>query len=113
SAAVTYNGTLTVNSDATGGANMLSLSGAGIGQSNSGPPALNILGVSLNGDGSVTLTYSAATGFAYHVEATSNFFPASWMTVAGSATNATGNAVTFTEPNALGNAQRFYRVASP
>lgn len=68
---------------------------------------------SVNGDASVTLTCATIPGFPYHLEAATNLFPAAWTTVAGSATNATGTAVTFTPANPPGGGQRYYRIASP
>ena len=61
----------------------------------------------------MTLTYTTASGYPYHIETATNLFPAIWTTVAGSTTNATVSVVTFTDPNALGSSQRFYRVVSP
>jgi hypothetical protein len=76
------------------------------------PPPSNILGVTVNTGGSVTLTYGATPGYSYHVESTTNLSPASWTTVAGSAITATNNVMTFTTslPN---SAQCFYRTVSP
>jgi hypothetical protein len=77
------------------------------------PPRQNILVVLISGNASVTLTYATTPGFPYHVETTTNLFPASWTTVAGSVTNANGTTVIFTDPNPLGGGQRFYRTISP
>jgi hypothetical protein len=77
------------------------------------PPPQNILGTTVNADGSVTLSYATTPGYPYHVEVTTNLFPASWTTVAGSATNATGSSVTFTDPNLPNSSQRYYRTVSP
>ena len=75
------------------------------------PPSL--MSVTVNGDASVTLTYATIPGFPYHVESATNLSPATWTTVAGSATNATESTVTFNDPNPLGGDQRYYRTASP
>ena len=76
-------------------------------------PQQNILSIVINGDGSVTLTYATTPGFPYHVETTTNLSPASWTTLTGSATNASGATVIFTDPNPVGSGQRFYRTVSP
>jgi hypothetical protein len=110
--ATNYAGNLTVNSDATSGVNTLAVSGTGV-PTNGVPPALAILGISVNPDSSVTLIYATTPGFAYHIEVTTNLTPASWTTLSGSATNATGSSVTFTDTSAPGNQQLFYRVGSP
>jgi hypothetical protein len=80
---------------------------------NFAPPAQSILGTTINGGTTLTLTYAATQGFTYHVESATNLVPASWVTVPGSTTNASGNAVTFTTPLAPGNGPRFYRTVSP
>jgi hypothetical protein len=77
------------------------------------PPQQNILGVVANSDGSVRLTYATTPGFTYHIEVTTNLFPAVWTIVAGSTTNATGGSVVFTVPNSPGSGGRFYRTVSP
>jgi hypothetical protein len=111
--ATNYGGNLTVNSDATGGGNLLDVSGVGVVQTNTAPPAPILLGVTFSGEASLTLSYTAVPGYAYHVETATNLSELVWTTVAGSATNATVNVVTFTDANALGDRQRFYRVVSP
>jgi hypothetical protein len=110
--ATNYGGNLMVNSDATSGINTLAVSGIGA-PTNGVQPALAILGISVNADSSVTLIYATTPGFAYHVEVTTNLAPASWTTLRGSATNASGSSVSFTDTNAPGNGQLFYRVGSP
>jgi hypothetical protein len=77
------------------------------------PPQQNILGVVMNSDGSVSLTYATTPGFDYHIEVTTNLFPAVWTTVEGSATNAVGGSVVFTVPNLPSSSGRFYRTVSP
>jgi hypothetical protein len=77
------------------------------------PPQQNILGVTVNADASVTLNYATTPGFSYHVETTTNLSSSAWVTVIGSATNATGSVVTFIVPNMSGAVQRFYRTVSP
>jgi hypothetical protein len=77
------------------------------------PSPLNILGATVNANGSLTLTYGTTPGYSYHVEIATNLSPASWITVLGGATNATNNSVTFTDTNLLNGAQRFYRSVSP
>jgi hypothetical protein len=109
-AATNYSGDLIVNSDATGGGNTLSVSGVGVLPM---PPAQNILGVSVNGDASVTLTYAATPGFPYRIETATNLSPAVWTTVTGSATNPATETVTFTDLNSPGGGQRYYRTSSP
>ena len=77
------------------------------------PPRQNVLGILINSDASVTLTYAATPGFPYHIEATTNLLSASWIPLAGSATNANGSTVIFTDRNPIGGGQRFYRIISP
>jgi hypothetical protein len=72
-----------------------------------------IQAISISNTGSVRFTYATVPGFAYHVEMTTNLSPAAWQTIAGSATNATGTTVTFTDLNPPGDGQRYYRTASP
>jgi len=76
-------------------------------------PRPNIINILVNGDASVTLTYSTTAGFPYHVEATTNLLPAAWTTLAGSATNANGTPVIYTDPNPASGGQRYYRIVSP
>jgi hypothetical protein len=77
------------------------------------PPRQNILGILINGGASVTLTYATTLLFPYHVETTTNLLPASWTTLAGSATNANGATMIFTDPNPVSGSQRYYRTVSP
>jgi len=77
------------------------------------PPSQNIFGVSISNNSAVTLTYATTPGFAYHIEVTTNLSPAQWTTVAGSATNATGTSVIFTDANPSSDPQRYYRTVSP
>jgi hypothetical protein len=111
--ATDYSGSLIVDSDATGGGNSLSVSGAGVVRTNEMPPAQNILGVTVNGDASVTLTYATSPGYPYHVETATGLSPTVWTTVAGSATNSTRSIVTIIDPNPRGSGQTYYRTASP
>jgi hypothetical protein len=76
-------------------------------------PQQQILSILINTDGSVTLTYATTPGYPYHVEITTSLSPASWSTLAGSATNATESTVTFTDSNPVGGGQRYYRTVSP
>jgi uncharacterized repeat protein (TIGR02543 family) len=78
-----------------------------------GPPRQNILGILINPDDSVTLTYATTPGFVYHVEARTNLVSGSWVTLAGSLTNAVGVVATFTDSTPIGGAQRYYRTVSP
>ena len=77
------------------------------------PPQQNILGIMINGDALVTLTYATTPGFSYHVEATTNLLPALWITLPGSTTNANGATMIFTDPNPVSGGQRYYRTVSP
>jgi hypothetical protein len=76
-------------------------------------PQQDILGIIINGDGSVTLTYATTPGFPYHIETTTNLSSASWTTLAGSATNANGATMIFTDLNPVNSSQRYYRTVSP
>jgi hypothetical protein len=78
---------------------------------NSAPYAQSIQGINA-GNGTVKLTYDTVPGFPYRVEATAILFPARWLPIAGSATNATGNSVTFIDLNPQ-EGQRYYRIVSP
>ena len=69
--------------------------------------------ISISSNGSVSFTYATVPGFPYHVETATNLASPTWLTIAGSATNATGSSVTFTDPNPPADRQRFYRTASP
>jgi len=73
-------------------------------------PQQSITAVSVAG-GNVSITYQTTRQHTYHLETTSSLSPASWTTVAGSTTNATGAPVTFTFPASGG--QSFYRTVSP
>ena len=72
-----------------------------------------VISVNVNDDASVTLTCATIPGCPYRLEAATNLVPATWTTVAGSATNATGSTVTFTDPNPPIRGQSYYRIASP
>jgi len=72
-----------------------------------------ILGITVSDDGSLTISYATVPGNSYHLETTTNLFSSSWTTVPGSTTNAAGGTIIFIDPNAAGDPQRFYRVASP
>jgi hypothetical protein len=61
----------------------------------------------------VTLTYAVTPGLPYRIEAATNLPPAAWTTVAGSATNAATNTVTFTDLNPPSGGQCYYRTSSP
>jgi hypothetical protein len=76
-------------------------------------PQQKILGISINSNGSVTMTYATTPGYPYHVETTTSLSPAMWTTLAGSSTNAIGTSVTFTDPNPVSGGQRYYRTVSP
>ncbi|HWY29489.1 MAG TPA: hypothetical protein VNX46_01965, partial [Candidatus Acidoferrum sp.] len=77
------------------------------------PPQQNILAIVINGDGSITLSYATTPGYSYHVESTTSLSPALWTPLDGSVTNASDVTATFTDPNPVGNDQRFYRTVSP
>jgi len=72
-----------------------------------------ITGLTIGGDGSVTISYSTMSGLTYHVETTTDLTSSAWTTIPGSTTNATGGPIIFIDPNAVGDPQRFYRVGSP
>ena len=71
------------------------------------------LGITIGGDGSVTISYATTSGLTYHVETTTDLTSSAWTTVPGSTTNAAGGIIIFIDPNAIGDPQRFYRVGSP
>lgn len=72
-----------------------------------------ILGITIGGDGSLTISYATIPGHTYHVETTTNLSSSAWTTIPGSTTNAAESIIIFIDPNAVGDPQRFYRVASP
>jgi hypothetical protein len=72
-----------------------------------------ITGLTIGGDGSVTISYSSTSGLTYHVESTTDLTSSAWTTVPGSTTNAAGGIIIIVDPNAVGDPQRFYRVGSP
>lgn len=71
------------------------------------------LNVSANSGSALTLTYATQPGWPYHVETATNLIPAVWTPIAGSATNATGTSVTFTDTNSYRDQRRYYRTISP
>ena len=72
-----------------------------------------ILGITISNDGSITISYATIPGHSYHVETTTNLASSAWTTVPGSTTNADGSLIIFTDPSAVSDPQRFYRVGSP
>jgi hypothetical protein len=76
------------------------------------PPPQRILRVSATG-GNLALTYATAPWSIYHIESSPTFSPAFWTIVPGSATNATGNATTFSVPITPGSLSQFFRTVSP
>jgi uncharacterized repeat protein (TIGR02543 family) len=72
-----------------------------------------ILGLTVNDERTVTISYATVSGQTYHVETTTNLTPAVWTTVPGSETNADGGVTIFIDPNTAGDTQRFYRIRSP
>jgi len=72
-----------------------------------------ITGITIGGDGSVTIGYTTMSGLTYHVETTTDLTSSAWTTVPGSTTNASGSSIILIDPNAAGDPQRFYRIGSP
>lgn len=72
-----------------------------------------ITGVTIGGDGSLTLSYATTSGLTYHVETTTDLTSSVWTVVPGSTTNADGGMIIFIDPTTVGVPQRFYRVGSP
>jgi hypothetical protein len=105
--AMSYNGIVTVNSDAMAGNNTLFVAGVGISLTN------KILIVAVGEDLRVLMQYSTMPGFRYYVETATDLFSGHWSILAGSETNATDTSVTFTSPpGVVTERQRFYRVVS-
>ncbi len=78
------------------------------------PPApQGILGLVVSAGSSATVTYATTPGFPYHLESTPSLASPLWTAITGSATNAAGNSVTFTDPNPLGHSSLYYRSVSP
>lgn len=77
------------------------------------PPTHLITGLSEDASSGVSLTYETEPGFPYHVETTTDLAQPSWAALPGSAINATGISMTFTDTNPFSGAQRFYRAVSP
>jgi hypothetical protein len=76
-------------------------------------PPQKILEATVTGGGSFVLTYATTAGFQYQVQFTTNLAAGSWVTLPASATNAAGTPVIFSDTNAPGSTQRFYRIVSP
>jgi hypothetical protein len=76
------------------------------------PPSQTIIGVTVNNDGSVTLTYATTVNYSYSIEATTNLAPGSWTIVPGSSTNAAGTSATFTDTTSVSSTERFYRITA-
>jgi hypothetical protein len=77
-------------------------------------PAPAILSIVVNPDSTVTILYATTPGYAYHVESTTSLAPPGWTVLTNSIiTNAGSSSVSFTDTNAPGNPQLFYRVGSP
>jgi hypothetical protein len=72
-----------------------------------------ITGITIGGDGSLTLSYATTSGLTYHVETTTDLTSSVWTVVPGTTTNADGGMIIFIDPTTLGVPQRFYRVGSP
>ncbi len=72
-----------------------------------------ITGITIGGDGSVTISYTTTSGLTYHVETTTDLTSSAWTTIPGSTTNSMGGPIIVIDPNAVGDPQRFYRVGSP
>jgi hypothetical protein len=79
---------------------------------NGAPYAQSIQGINV-GSAIVTINYATVPGFPYHVERATNISFPTWLTIAGSATNATGSGVIFVDPNPPMEGQRYYRTVSP
>jgi hypothetical protein len=75
------------------------------------PPA--ITKVTVNKNGSVTMVYATTAGYTYSLQTATRLSSAVWTTVPGSATNAGGTSVTFTDTSSAISPARFYRVVSP
>ena len=69
----------------------------------------NIIGVAVNGDGSVTVSFAAIPGYTYAVQAATNLAPPVAWTIIGSQQAATNGLWQFTDTNAANYPQRFYR----
>jgi hypothetical protein len=76
-------------------------------------PQTAILSIVVNPDSTVTILYATTPGYPYHVESTTSLAPPGWAVLTNSITNAASGTVSFTDTNAPGNPQLFYRVGSP
>jgi len=79
---------------------------------NGAPYGQSIQGINASAS-SVHLTYATVPGYPYHVETATNLSSATWLTIAGSVTNATQSSATFIISNPPRDGQRFYRIVSP
>jgi hypothetical protein len=77
------------------------------------PPTSNITGANLNGDGSVTLTFSGVPGYKYQVMGTTNLAPpVNWQPISTNLAAPDGS-WQFTDTGATNYPQRFYRSVYP
>src|SRR5262249_30141617 len=77
------------------------------------PLSQSILGFTISNGTNIVLTYATTPLATYHVESSANVWRASWVSLPGSTTNATGTSVSFTTPFSPTDRQRFFRVVSP
>jgi hypothetical protein len=104
---ITANGGSTVYYKFDAGANKTIISAVPL-----APPQQSITGVAVSGT-DLTLTYETTAGNTYHIEGTPSLAPATWTTVPGSTTNATGAPISFVIPIVPGTNTMFYRTVSP
>ncbi|HEX3627290.1 MAG TPA: glycosyl hydrolase family 28-related protein [Verrucomicrobiae bacterium] len=71
-----------------------------------------IVGVTVSGDSTVSITYATTSGFMSCVETTTNLASAVWTMMDGSATNAAASSVTFTVP-VSNDQRRYFRIVYP
>jgi hypothetical protein len=77
-------------------------------------PATTNLIAHMNGDKSLTLTYSGLPNYSYHVQVSSNLAAAQWTYMASQSNTANNAGVfTFTDTNTTSFNPRFYRIVSP
>jgi len=72
-----------------------------------------ILGVSISGASTLTITYATTPGVTSYLQTTTNLALPIWTTVAGSSTNAAGTSVARTVPLQPNDQQRYFRIVFP
>ena len=77
-------------------------------------PPYSVASESVDGSGNMTMTWSSAAGFTYHIiHGTAATPKSTWATVAGSTITATGSTTSFTFPTSGYGPYQLFTVVSP